>query len=330
MPWCPNCKVEYIDGMTVCADCGAKLVEELPKESEFIPFMETEKELFANKFIEFLRYSKIDSASYEFDEEKQKWVVLIERKLEKQVAKLYKAFYAVESEKVLDSAFSKDDNDSNGYDLEDDNDSNGYDLEDDDDLNGYDLKDNSDSNGAPSDKKYATMFSEEQLQDIIDTKRPREIQPAAYVKKEEQYKELKSSASTFVMVALLGYAIIILNVVDIIHIFAGTLPYIVMNALLLAFLYIGFSSYVKAKKIQKEIAGENNVTEAINNWLSENVTAEQLEELTDPADAAEIRFFQKLEKMKEMITAEFGDLDDSYLDLLVEEYYNDHFETSAE
>lgn len=27
MPWCPNCKFEYKEGVTVCADCGAELVE---------------------------------------------------------------------------------------------------------------------------------------------------------------------------------------------------------------------------------------------------------------------------------------------------------------
>lgn len=27
MPWCPNCKFEYKDGITKCADCGADLVD---------------------------------------------------------------------------------------------------------------------------------------------------------------------------------------------------------------------------------------------------------------------------------------------------------------
>lgn len=32
MPWCPNCKHEYRKGFLVCADCGATLVDEEPKE----------------------------------------------------------------------------------------------------------------------------------------------------------------------------------------------------------------------------------------------------------------------------------------------------------
>jgi hypothetical protein len=30
MPWCPNCRTEYEGGRTVCTDCGAALVDEMP------------------------------------------------------------------------------------------------------------------------------------------------------------------------------------------------------------------------------------------------------------------------------------------------------------
>ncbi len=179
-----------------------------------------------------------------------------------------------------------------------------------------------------TDTEYKSMFSEDELQDIIETTQPKPIQSSIYVKKEEQYRDLKSSASTFIFVSILGLVIFILNAAGIISIFAGPMPYIVMSLLFIGFLYVGFSSYVKAQKVEKEIDGENNVTQSINDWLSQNVTAEQLDTLTDPNETDEIRFFHKLEKMKELITAEFGDLDEGYLDLLVEEYYNNIFETN--
>lgn len=34
MPFCPNCKYEYIEGVKKCADCGADLVAELPEEGQ--------------------------------------------------------------------------------------------------------------------------------------------------------------------------------------------------------------------------------------------------------------------------------------------------------
>ena len=33
MPWCPNCKCEYEEGIEVCADCGSPLSETPPQES---------------------------------------------------------------------------------------------------------------------------------------------------------------------------------------------------------------------------------------------------------------------------------------------------------
>jgi hypothetical protein len=34
MPFCPNCKYEYVPGITDCPDCYVPLVDELPKDPE--------------------------------------------------------------------------------------------------------------------------------------------------------------------------------------------------------------------------------------------------------------------------------------------------------
>lgn len=34
MPWCPKCKNEYVEGITVCADCGTQLVDSLEEDSD--------------------------------------------------------------------------------------------------------------------------------------------------------------------------------------------------------------------------------------------------------------------------------------------------------
>jgi hypothetical protein len=32
MPWCPNCKTEYLEGIKKCPSCGVELSSELPSE----------------------------------------------------------------------------------------------------------------------------------------------------------------------------------------------------------------------------------------------------------------------------------------------------------
>jgi len=45
MPFCPNCRAEYIEGVDTCPDCQVELVDELPpkEEPEYLDLVELEK-----------------------------------------------------------------------------------------------------------------------------------------------------------------------------------------------------------------------------------------------------------------------------------------------
>lgn len=301
MPWCRQCNVEYVEGKTVCIDCGSTLVESLEEAKEPIKFLETEKELFAKKFVEFLNYSKVPNVSYEYNDVDKKWIVLIDESAKKQVVKLYEVFYSVEATGITKEADSND------------------------------LADVTDTTpSSESEDKYSTMFDEEELENIIESRKPKAFIPPAYVKKEDQFRDLKSTAFTFFFVSLLGIVILVLNAVGVISLFAGIMPYIVMGGLFIAFLYIGFNTYAKSKKVEKEITSENDLTGSIEKWLNQNITKANLDSIDEVETNPEISFFKKLDYMKELIIDQFGDLDDGYLDHLVEEYYNTNFETQTE
>ena len=86
--WCPKCKMEYREGITVCADCGTELVEEL---ENLVDVCEIKGEEPANEMMEFLKYSGIEKLKKEWVEETERFRILVDtrdvQKAEKLVPK---------------------------------------------------------------------------------------------------------------------------------------------------------------------------------------------------------------------------------------------------
>ena len=63
--YCPNCRTEYREGITVCADCGAALVAELPLKPVEMPELVT---VFETRDISLLLLAKsmLDEAGIEY------------------------------------------------------------------------------------------------------------------------------------------------------------------------------------------------------------------------------------------------------------------------
>ncbi len=328
MPWCPNCKMEYAYDETVCADCNIPLVDKVPKESTMVSFLETDKELQAKKFVKFLKYSNIEEAVYEYDKAKELFVVYVKDESMKQVKKLYKAFYEVESEQMLTAVDGEVNSGTSLEELLATNPSldkaNEDDYTEDYDASSNSLEDIMDDSG--NDEDYNSMFDKDEIKEIYNKRNKKIEKPTTYVKKEEQYKDLMSSAVTFLVVSIMGIIILILNIIGVINIFYGLIPLVVMGALFLAFFIIGISSLKKAKVTKGQISEENRVTSMINDWLRAHIIDEELNELTSTANSEGERFYQKIAIMKDMVNNQFGELDDAYLEHVLEEFYNNHLD----
>ncbi len=64
MPWCPNCKTEYEDGIQFCADCKAPLVSEIIEEKwqdlgQPVELIQTNDEFEADIYISKLKANNI-------------------------------------------------------------------------------------------------------------------------------------------------------------------------------------------------------------------------------------------------------------------------------
>lgn len=106
MPWCPKCKNEYREGITVCADCGTALVDDIAEEVVLEKVFTTTDEAIANHFVEFLKYSDIQSGTMEAGEEGE-YIVSVGEKDLKQAKKLFKGFAITESENAVKRELEK-------------------------------------------------------------------------------------------------------------------------------------------------------------------------------------------------------------------------------
>lgn len=295
MPWCPKCNMEYREGIKECVDCGTELVDDATEnqaqESELVR-LETEE--YALKLIEFLRYSKIDQVSYSYDEKDQAYVVTVNENTLKEAKKLFQAFYTAETEA---EEAAKDNTKSNSSENYEDKDS------DDEELSYESNKDNNKMNDLRSASKSSV-----------------------YVKKADQFKDLRSTGYIFLVVGIGGLIVLLLNILGIFSFYQGYFAWTVMGVLFTIFLIVGFGTLRHSKQVQGQIAEEETLTNTINSWLEKSITQEVLDSVIDPNEAVEINYFKQTEYIKKGILDEFDkDLDDSYVDLLVEEFYNSHF-----
>lgn len=327
MPWCPKCKMEYREGIEICSDCKIELVSELPEEMEFIPFFQADDKKVADKLVKYFEYSQLKS-SVSFDEENKVYIVSIPSEKEKQAKKLYQAFYFVEWEKLEknESALAASSVDEGNFEQELSNNDvvidNVADEATTDAIQEFNDNFSVYENNSSEDDK--TM--EADLSNRDDAEQGRKESNAAYVMKSDQYKDLASTIWTFLILGIAGFVVVILNIIDVLHFLNGPLPIVVMGALFLFFIYVGLSTIKKAKKVKSEIKEENERTEQINEWLKQNVTEHFLASLRDESISEELNYIKQSEDIKKLLIKEFGELNTSYLDRLIEEFYDSNFD----
>lgn len=332
MPWCPKCKNEYRDGFTTCVDCGTELVKELDETNDYEEVIIIENSDIAEKFVQFLSYSEIE-AYFEASKENDGFAIYSHAADVKKAKKCFNAFYTVEIENLS----QKDSTDKDAVEIEEDDiiqDEN-TDEEIHDENIEADRMENALQEDELNDKEESESLFHGQSRNVSSNKvldpddEVNKImfgESTAYVKKSEQSKELKSTAATFLVFGFVGLVFTILNIVGVITFFQGPVAFVVMTLMFVGFIYVGFNSISRAKAVAKDALEEEDLTEKINNWLEANITQQVIDDMQDSSLSQEVNFMKTMEKIKEMVTTELGEIDDAYLDTVVEEYYNEHFE----
>lgn len=271
--WCPVCKTEYQEGITVCNVCGSKLEEGTEDSFTTVNLYETEDKKTALKLLKYLQFSEIENTGLE--EEDGIYIVTVPQSQEKEARKLISGFIMAlqeEQDKIKD-------------------------------VNGNSRQDNVNStqNGI--------------LNNASKT----------YIRKADEYKDVKTSGITFIIFGLIGILYLILCRLEVIPLTYNEIVLILLLCMFMSFVVYGFSSIIKSKKIKGQIAEEETLTSKIKLWLGKNITDGLVKSWKDESVTEEENELIIISKINEELQLNYPEIDKSYLEMVADEYFNEKF-----
>ena len=165
----------------------------------------------------------------------------------------------------------------------------------------------------------------------FDEEEPSPKYHSPYMNNEERAEENRTAAYTLLLVGGVGLVLIVLFFFDVINLhMALTSKYMitgVMGALFVLFIIMGIVSMKNSRILIQKASKENNLTMEIRKWYKENLKKEQVDALLELGEQPEeLKYFQRFDYMKKAIQNQFKNLDEAYLDRLIEEAYPEIFE----
>ena len=177
-----------------------------------------------------------------------------------------------------------------------------------------------------------TAMEEGIPQIAVGKKRGKPVIRSVYVNNEERAEENRTSAYTLLSVGTAGLVAVVLLFTGVIPIqmavFSRYMICGVMGVVFILFLVMGVVSLRNFKLLKKRAVKENNLTDEIQKWCLQNLHKEAIDEASglDASVPEELKYFQRFEIVKSEIQKQFMNLDESYVERIVEEMYPELFE----
>lgn len=182
--------------------------------------------------------------------------------------------------------------------------------------------------GSPEngDSEAAGMRTEEK-------KRAEEISRGVYQNYEEKAADNKSSAYSLLIIGAAGAVVILLALFDVISLpLNSSTKYVtlgMMEAMFVFFVVMGVVSMKNAGKYAKKAESEKELTKELEKWFVEYVTAEKIDDdlfTEEEADfSEEQKYFKRFDRMKELLSERFLNLNEGYVDRFLDKHYQDIF-----
>ena len=177
-------------------------------------------------------------------------------------------------------------------------------------------------------EEEALAFLEESKKEALERRKRLEEGPGLFIESSKKAQEFKSGGLSLLFVGGLGFVCILLILFGIIplhmNLFSKYLIIGVMGTLFILFIVMGFLSVKSYKKFELKASEEDTLTQNLTSWVKENLHKDQIDADIEEA-SEELLYFLRTEKMKEMITHKFLNLDAAFLDSFIDDIYPEIF-----
>lgn len=186
-------------------------------------------------------------------------------------------------------------------------------------------------------ERIASEEKEEENQDPFVTEkivRASRTNSKSYMNSAQKAEENKSSAWVLLIVGILGLLVLVLGGLGILPLNIGN-PYLfygVMSALFLLLVVMGFVSMKSAKLFARTAESENSLKKTLLDWCKGNMKAAQIDAaIADAAELGEeVLYMRRYDVIKAMLNHQFMNLDQDFVDELIDEEIYDMVFTTEE
>ena len=145
-----------------------------------------------------------------------------------------------------------------------------------------------------------------------------------YIEPQKRYEDHKSTGILFLAIGAVGAAVTVLCWIDVIKFPLNGFQLGIMLAMFIAFIGFGIWSLKRASEVLKTVDAENDHVANMRKWIEENKDTFCVSD-TAGLSGSEI-YFQREQDIHDAILHQFPDIDESLLDIFVEETYQTLFE----
>ncbi len=151
-----------------------------------------------------------------------------------------------------------------------------------------------------------------------------------YVSKQSKKEDTKSTAYSFLLVSILGFILLVLFDLGVLPVpvadYMKIMLNIVMGIMLLIFFVIGVTSFLQLKKLGEQADVEVNRETEILSWFRSTYRPADIDEYFVADTLNGDIYFKRYEVMSRFLTEQYPDLEEAFLDHLIEELYPEFFE----